>query len=1562
MSRYVHNDGLFAGSYFERVLADPRFPRERALPADGRARLIALRGLWEGVRGQFLRDARVEGRVVQRAYAGLPEHHEPVRGVSESEIENKFIRPVCEQILGYAAHQNRTMLLSGAAAAEAHAAQRPDLVLFAQAATRDAVVQRFGSRGLDGDRAGAPDGVEFCRSAALIVDAKRFDKGVGADEVVDPKSKRSRSEPTAMEDVRQVERYLRGYDRPWGVLTNGRCWRLMRQGKVNEHLRFDLVRFLEDQRGREPSDDDLATFALFWSLFGPPAVAGGYLAALEAESNANTRHVRDVLRDQAHAAVQEIARGFWSCPSNGAEGLTCAPALPEQAELDHLREVALTLLYRLLFILKAEAQELLPMRGPLGDLTAYARKRSTRAIFSALDELPADERAQYSEVYDRLLSLFGAIDRGDAQYGVPAYNGGLFDNEKHPELARWRLLDGALHGVLRKLIYLEDSDRPVPYGDLDVRDLGDIYEGLLEQRLVGRATSPPSLHLQNQRGERKASGSYFTPDGIVEHLVRRTLSPLLDAAGGDADRVLALRVLDPGMGSGHFLVKAVDVIADHLTVHCDPVDPEAPRDNGPAERGYWKRKVVESCIYGVDYNPMAVELARVALWLYTAEYGKPLSFLDHHLKVGNSLVGVTLDRLSEPGLRPKTTRAGATWAPVPPPAPAAAPASPPPASPPGSPSAPAPAPRGRGRRAPESNAQLALPFAIDTSLFSGILASIRGILSRPSDTAKAVKEKSQAYARAVGERLEAHRLLADLWCLQWFLGEPDAASIEAYTSPSGLYEQVKRACGLPRDDQRAAALAAVADHPLVRRLREARARGYGPRPEAFCHWPLEFPEVAFDEQGQLRGGFGFDAVIGNPPWDRIRPERRHFYGPYGRPDQGPSWDVANTQAATLEALIGRLHSEHPGLAEGWLAYEAGISALTGFLRDAAVYRHQVVELDGKKTGGDPDTFRYFVERSFQAVRPGGRVGLVVPSTLWQAEGCTGLRRLLLQELTTEELYVYENYRKWAFEIHSSFKFTAFVAAAAPRPPAHEVIAGFMLRDLRAAHGRLPERLVRLTLPLVEALSPGTLALLDLPSDGDAQLVGRLHRALPALAADASGWGARYRCELHMTSDAWRFKSGAWMAERGFLRVRPVRGPDGAWRQERSHGSVTARYPEPLPPGGEYWVAADEAWYRARGYIELPGDAAPRAFVSPQDAAEKPVRGVAATVRHRIVPGAIYTALYEGRMVHNLDHAQKGYVGGEGRQAKWDDLPVAGKVLRSRVYVAADEVPAAPCRVIFCDVTGATNERTALAALLGPASRAGNSTPTLALSDWRSAGLLAGVLSSFVADALLRLRVHNHLNWTYLSQLALPARARVEVDEAAVLMRVLRLSCTTPELAAAWDAVYPEEPWTYERAERDPWTRGQLRAELDALVADAYGLSVPEYARIVTSFPILDRNEPVLPGDAFVTEADGPPRGEQGVAWEETPFGVYERKPRSFITRDLALLTYMRHKSYPPPQRLDLFFRDAVGIDPEGPLSRFRIGDDKDLIDRVERARALGAVPYVPSARGGGGEDAEDDAP
>jgi len=595
--------------------------------------------------------------------------------------------------------------------------------------------------------------------------------------------------------------------------------------------------------------------------------------------------------------------------------------------------------------------------------------------------------------------------------------------------------------------------------------------------------------------------------------------------------------------------------------------------------------------------------------------------------------------------------------------------------------------------------------------------------------------------------------------------------------------------------------------------------------------------------------------------------------------------------------------------------------------------------------------------------------------------CTGLRRLLLQERTVESLYTFENYRKWAFNIHSSFKFTAFVARGSAPEASHTFPAAFMLRDTKVLEGLLAERIVTLDRRMIESLSPDTLALLDFRCDADAKIMARLHREYPRLGdKKKSGWDVTYRCELHMTNDSWLFRTREWMRERGFTCVMPVRGDDGAWTQQvTEYGCpLSDERRASLPPGGEYWVAGNAHYYRDRGYqarsMDLPAGPT-ECCIHRDDLAEvnKP-RSRFDEKHFRIIPEGIYTALYEGRMVHNFDHAQKAYVSGEGRKAIWRDLGLYEKALYPKVFVCPTAVRAFPAaRAGFCDVTGATNERTTLASIIPQTSLAGNKVPTLRGAPIETLSVSA-VLNSFTWDAMIRLRVSTTMNWLYLEQTPVPSATRT--SEAAKI--AAQLCCTTPELADYWRAVVPDEPWTYDSAQRDPWKRAELRAEIDAIVAELYGLSVSEYARILTGFPLLDRDQPVLQGDFFATECDEDRAkklkpAEKGTKWDENDGGVWQLKPRSFITRDFALLTYIKRRMAAAdpdahiPANLETWFLDKVGIDPSGPLSRFRIGEIKDLERRVEQARAKGAVPYIPTGSAtelgaGAGEESNETDP
>jgi hypothetical protein len=317
-----------------------------------------------------------------------------------------------------------------------------------------------------------------------------------------------------------------------------------------------------------------------------------------------------------------------------------------------LYDNSLIVLYRLLFILYTEARELLPVRESEMYRETYSLHAIKREVAQGRKFLPTSDT-----LWRDLQELFHIIDEGSPPLMVATFDGGLFDSQRHPFLEEHAVANAHLQKAIDLLSRV--GGEFVDYRDLAERHLGTIYEGLLEFQLEPLPEPEEGWTVGfNDRGGRKATGSYYTPGYVVEYIVEETVEPLLREAvagkQGDeqkVDAVLGLNVLDPSMGSGHFLVEATERIARFL-VELN-VAPDEVKTEGEAELAYWKRRVAQSCVYGVDLNPLAVELAKLSLWLITAAKDRPLSFLDHHLRTGNSLVGSRISDLHPAGTRKK---------------------------------------------------------------------------------------------------------------------------------------------------------------------------------------------------------------------------------------------------------------------------------------------------------------------------------------------------------------------------------------------------------------------------------------------------------------------------------------------------------------------------------------------------------------------------------------------------------------------------------------------------------------------------------------------------------------------------------------------------------------------------------------------------------------------------------------------------------------------------------------------------------------------------------------------
>ena len=379
----------------------------------------------------------------------------------------------------------------------------------------------------------------------------------------------------------------------------------------------------------------------------------------------------------------------------------------------------------------------------------------------------------------------------------------------------------ALAQVIELLTHTADGDR-ITYRDLDVRHLGNIYEGLLEYRpriatedLVvvskkgSETVAPPTrsnqeiayregeVYLLTDKGERKATGSYYTPDYIVRYIVENTLAPL--CKDKSVDEILSLKILDPATGSGHFLVGVIDYLAEELITHPDaPFMTETATEE--TELAYWKRRVVESCVYGVDINPMAVELAKLSLWLHTVAKGEPLSFLDHHIRCGNSLIGAKVTNLSNLPVLKKSRR---------------------------------------GTSQPQTEFTMRFPFEDKVATAIGHYLLIEKTGSRTADQIHA-KERELDIAQTM---LRYHKGVANLWTSIYFENNV----------PRSVYLQALNALRSNDTDTLENLLS-------YRRAQEIAAQ------KRFFHWEIEFPEVFRDRFGREKDNPGFDAVIGNPPY------------------------------------------------------------------------------------------------------------------------------------------------------------------------------------------------------------------------------------------------------------------------------------------------------------------------------------------------------------------------------------------------------------------------------------------------------------------------------------------------------------------------------------------------------------------------------------------------------------------------------------------------------------------------------------------------------------------------
>ena len=790
---------------------------------------------------------------------------------------------------------------------------------------------------------------------------------------------------TAVATLRQVR---------WAILTNGSKWRLYSARVSSSSTNyFEIV--------LDPEHDSITKYLIM--LFGAESF-------LQKDNKADVDTFFDEGKNYGKTLEENLSAKIMSPDGlfldivKGVLGHDMKKTF-SSAELEDAKRTSLKIMYRIWFLAYAESRNLLPVKdaryGPI----------SLQTIRKKLDTFESNPDGD--ECWSALAVLFGGIRNGSEKHNLPQYNGDLFKSDPAVDniSIRNEFIVRALYGLL------EDDGSVIDYVDFSVRHLGNIFETLMEYS--PRQTDKDIMLLEDSKGvrevetrkdatysyrkndlylaskggiiSRKTSASFYTPDEIVKFLVKQGLDPILAEreklvaddirryrkSGSPKDlqtcmdRVLDIQVLDPTMGSGHFLVEALNRITlwatGILKQHVDhPLLSEIEQDrrtviDGQRDMGITideglltadvllKRKIMKRCIFGMDLNPMAVDLAKLSLWLDSFAIGVPLTYMDHHLKTGDSTIGSFLDDLKD-----KKNATLDDWSP-----------------------------------GAESNRMIC------------------DISSSPDITIQQVRASEDLY----------HEYRRSLEPTRRILDALTASKIDPKILPKkGASEFIHRFGRYSKTETAELARARKTVNELAERHR-------------FFHWEIEMMDAFTDSRR------GFDLVVGNPPWDKVKPSDDEFFTPY-------HMTFRDLKPNTKKKKVVEQVLKDPAISEKYEEYRNQYKEKSAF--------YSTYELQG---AGDKDLWKLVLERAMDTVSENGVMSVVIPSQLVSNTGGVHLRKSILEKEILS-FYVFENKRK-IFPIDSRYRFVLLSvrnSAGLDKFP-----AGFYLHHLESLNDDTRER-------------------------------------------------------------------------------------------------------------------------------------------------------------------------------------------------------------------------------------------------------------------------------------------------------------------------------------------------------------------------------------------------------------------------------------------------------------------------------------------------------------------------
>jgi len=893
----------------------------------------------------------------------------------------------------------------------------------------------------------------------------------------DPDARPSRGEPSPHDALQDC---LNRHDATWAVLMNETVIRILRDyhhTTVPGYIEFDLEGIFLNRSF--PEFLALYRFCHASRFARDPATGKEPLEEYYEVSRQAGEKIGESLRANVVRAIEELGNGFL----DGA--LIERLRGDEEACRAYYQEI-LTVVYRIIFMLFAEQRGMLGGGGKHRDL--FLEEYSITSLRERVDAFEGrDDRN--TDLWEGLSVTFRMLEEGVPELGVNAFDGMLFSNDGARFLKDAKCRNTALMNAIRSLTWtVPETGRGqryhgrqrISYADLSVEEIGAIYESLLDytprittgfEEVGGREYRPGEFMLDPRGSERKTTGSYYTNPDLIAELIKSALDPViadrLSRAGPDPaareQALLSIRVCDPACGSGAFLIAASNRLGRELAkIRAGTELPSA------VEVQAARRDVLSHCIYGVDLNPMAVELAKVSLWINALVGDKPLSFLDHHIRCGNSLVGATPELIAGGIPDDAYTPVEGDSKDV--------------------------AKRVKAANREQRQTRTFEEFSSGSRVLETCAGRFAALAEASEDDPDSVEAKKAEYERLIASSEYAKEHQAADCCCAAFFWPLDAEHVESVPTTATVRMVQTSGGGALNGDMLG---------EVQRLAREHR----------FFHWHLEFPEVFADG--------GFDCVLGNPPWERIKIQEKEFFA-----SRDP--DVAGARnAAERNRMIKALKTGNPALHAEFLAAKRSSERESLFIRTSGRF-----PLTGT---GDINTYTVFSELARRAIAPRGRAGIIVPTGIATDATTAPFFGDLVESGSLVSLYDFEN-KNALFPIDSRMKFCLLTMAGSEAGTGVFDLA-FFLHRIDDLHD--DDRHFSLTPEEIGLINPNTKNCPIFRSKRDAEITKAVYRRVPVLVDEAKGeagnpWGVSFQRMFDMSNDSHLFRTREEMEAAGFV--------------------------------------------------------------------------------------------------------------------------------------------------------------------------------------------------------------------------------------------------------------------------------------------------------------------------------------------------------------------------------------------------------------------------------------------